>query len=479
MVHIPLPGWAWNLERRKQWHAALDLWRKIDNIVILVELPPASVPEAVLLAENIPNLIWLTDSDRSDAMETRTHLETLRHARGNLVGAVLNRAPSMILSGRFARWFGCWAVFAALSLSTPGLLAQEDAPPYIKIDSRQDARPPATSPAPKPAAAASSTPTTPVTSAASVETKQDAPPPRSAFSVGASAQRAQWQQRLTLGPGDLLNLSLFGSPELAREEVPVGPDGRISFLEAQNVLAAGLTIDELRQRLGEELGKFRRSAQPMIQPAAYRSKKYFVLGKVVQKGAFTLDRPITVIEAVARARGLETGLADRNLVELTDLSRSFLARGGRHLPVNFEKLFLEGDLTQNVPLEPDDYLYFPAGELKEIYVLGEVMQPGANVFSEGAGALAAIAARGGFTERAWKKRLLVIRGSLNNPETFVVNAHDVLSAKAADFKLQPKDIVYVSSRPWIRAEELLDIAATAFVEAAVVTWVGVDVYSNK
>jgi len=462
LVHIPLPGWVWNLERRKQWHSALELWRKIDNIVILIELPPASVPEAVLLAENVPNLIWLTTSGRTDSMETRTQLETLRQARGNLVGAVLNRAPSSLFERRFSRWFGCWALFAALSLSaTPGLFAQSG-PPYANFEATP---PPALT-------------TPPASPPPRIEIDAGPAKPAGAFSVGSTKHRAAWQQRLTLGPGDLLNLSLFGAPEFTREEIPISPDGRISFLEAHNVQAAGLTIDELRERLTEELGRFRRSAQPIIQPSAFRSKKYFVLGKVVQKGVFTLDRPITIIEAVARARGLETGLADRNLVELADLSRSFLSRGGRHLPVDFEKLFLEGDLAQNIPLEPDDYLYFPATDLKEIYVLGEVEQPGASVFNTSTGALAAIAARGGFTDRAWKKKVLVIRGSLNKPDAFVVDANDVLSGKVADLKLQPKDIVYVSSRPWIRFEELLDTLGTAFVEAAVVTATGDRLYSD-
>src|SRR5204863_4178139 len=86
LVHIPLPGWTWNLERRKQWQGALNVWRKIDNVVILVELPPASVPESVLLASNLPNLVWLVESGKSEATETRAQLDTLRHARCNLVG---------------------------------------------------------------------------------------------------------------------------------------------------------------------------------------------------------------------------------------------------------------------------------------------------------------------------------------------------------------------------------------------------------
>ena len=117
-VHIPLPGWVWNLDRRKQWQDALAHWRAVDNLVILVELPPAHVPEAVLLGENLPNLVWLTGSGQADAAETRTQLETLRHARCNLVGAVLNREPATPLKNRFPRWMGCVAFALALSLTS-------------------------------------------------------------------------------------------------------------------------------------------------------------------------------------------------------------------------------------------------------------------------------------------------------------------------------------------------------------------------
>jgi hypothetical protein len=107
VVQIPLPGWVWNLERRKQWQSALKDWQRMGNVVILVELPPASIPETVLLAQELPNLIWLTDSARSQAAETRTQLETLRHARCRLVGAVLNRAPAELVRNRLARWLPC------------------------------------------------------------------------------------------------------------------------------------------------------------------------------------------------------------------------------------------------------------------------------------------------------------------------------------------------------------------------------------
>src|ERR1700720_1641731 len=51
----------------------------------------------------------------------------------------------------------------------------------------------------------------------------------------SASKRAHWAEHLTLGAGDTLNLSLFDMPETARTEVPVGPDGRLTFLQARDI----------------------------------------------------------------------------------------------------------------------------------------------------------------------------------------------------------------------------------------------------
>src|SRR5439155_15754307 len=322
VVHIPLPGWVWNYERRKEWHTALQHWYKIENVVILVELPPASVPEAVLLAEHVPQLVWLSGGE-ADPAQTRKELETLRHARCNLVGAVLNRETVPVVRKNLLQW----TVGVALLLA-PGAFGAQAAD------------------------AAAPDPAQPVVKS---ETKN--PETKQSFSVPTSRRRAPWQERLTLGPGDVLNFSLFGQKELTRYAIAIGPDGRVNYLQAQDILAAGLTVDELRARIDAALAAYYTAPRTIIAPVAYNSKKYFLLGGVVQKGVFSLDRPTTIIEAVARARGLETGLQERSLVEIADLQRTFLVRHGQRMSVDFEKLFLRGDLSQNVALEPEDYLY--------------------------------------------------------------------------------------------------------------------------
>lgn len=442
VVHIPLPGWVWNLERRKQWQNALNQWRKVDNLVIFVELPPASIPEAVLLGSNLPNLLWLAEGGTAEAAETRVQLQTLRDARCNLVGAVLNRESGKSIKQRFPRWLGCLAVFALFGASA--------------AEAQFTNQPLATEPPPGE-----------IDEASALQTNRS-------FSVVGPDQRAEWQKHLTLGPGDVITLGLYGEPLLSRTEVTIAPDGRVTYLEAQNLLATGLTVDELRAKLDEEIGKYRRAARTIITPVSYRSKRYYMLGKVVQRGAYVLDRPTTVIEALARAHGLENGMVDNNTVDLADLSRSFVMRGGQRIPLDFEKLF-QGDLSQNVQIEPGDYLYFPSADVQQVYVLGEVGLPGPVVYRPDSTVLAAISARGGFNERAFKSRVLVVRGSINHPEGFAVDTMATTAGRLPDFKLEPKDIVYVSHRPFYRVEDLLDLATTAFLQSVVSAWVSTDV----
>jgi protein involved in polysaccharide export with SLBB domain/capsular polysaccharide biosynthesis protein len=466
VVHIPLPGWVWNLERRKQWREALNHWRKIDNLVILVELPPACVPEAVLLGSNLPNLVWLSDSGKADAGETRLQLNTLRDARCNLVGAVLNREQSVPLRKRFPRWIGC-AMIASAFVSAAAAQNMPLAQRQLHGTKVSPVEVAAAQPVNR-GPSFSELPAEPPEPALALQTNL-------AFSVVNPSQRAGWQQHLTLGPGDVLNLGLYGAPEMARAEVSIGPDGRISYLEAQDVRADGLTIDELRAALDKELANYRRAPRTMLTLVAFRSKRYYILGKVMTKGVYTLDRPMTVLEAVARAHGLENGLVDRNVVDLADLQKSFLARGGKRYPLNFEKLFQDGDLSQNIPIEPGDYIYFPSTDIKEVYVVGEVRLPGAVTFNPDMTIMAAITERGGYSERAYKTKVVVVRGSLNNPQLFGVNTHAILDGKELDFKLQPRDIIYVNSRPFIKVEELADLAATAFIQSLITSWVGIDI----
>lgn len=293
--------------------------------------------------------------------------------------------------------------------------------------------------------------------------------------VTRPAPGVSWTEEYTVGAGDIFNIELYGKPETKRLAIPIQPDGTITFMQAQNINVQGMTIEGMRAELQKTLGSFYKNSEVIVQPVSLTSKRYFILGRVVQKGAFVLDHPITIVEAVAAAHGFETSILDPNTAGIADLSRSFVVRNGEKLDVNLEKLFLEGDFSQNRQIEPNDYLFFPSAENKEVYVLGAVNRPGKVDFLPGTSTMGAIASAAGFTTDAFRDNVLVIRGSLNNPETIVVDCNNILKGRDRDLKLQPKDIIYVSTRPWKIAEDLLDVASRAFVASVVNTWAGKNV----
>lgn len=447
IIHLQPLDWVWKVECREQWREAMRQCREVDNLVVLVDLPPVSEEECLLLSEDLSQVIWLCGQHQAHMNETKTHVEMLRCSRTGLVGAVMNHSPSKrTAAGRCSLFFALAAL--AFSLWSHVGFAQSNA--------AGQAAAPATPPAGN-------------------QTNLQ-------FSVIGPAQMAQWQTQLTVGPGDVFDISLYQQPETLRTSQAIGPDGRLNYLQARDVMAAGLTIDQLRDELEKVLSRYIRPPfRVIIVPRAFLSKKYYVLGNVVRKGVFPLDRPMTVLESIAAAGGFVATPVARNTHMMADLSRSFLIRnnGGtngfsRH-NINFENLFLRGDLSQNIPLAPEDYLYFPPLDLPEVYVLGEVLRPGVVTYAPGTTLVKAIASQGGFTPNAFRQRVLVVRGSINAPERFVISVTKIIDAKAPDFKLEPRDIVYVSRKPWAFAEELTELAINEFLRAAVTAWTGENV----
>jgi len=99
-----------------------------------------------------------------------------------------------------------------------------------------------------------------------------------------------------------------------------------------------------------------------------------------------------------------------------------------------------------------------------------VRAPGSQGYNPNLSVTGAIALRGGFTDSAFRDRVLVLRGSIEHPQHFVIDVNKTLRGTQRDFHLEPKDVIYVNARPWQFAEELMDTAISAFTTAATTTW---------
>ena len=176
-------------------------------------------------------------------------------------------------------------------------------------------------------------------------------------------------------PGDQLDLRLYGFPEHDRTGVKVDPSGCVSWLGLEPLPVSGQTVEAVRAAFEQQLKPLFRYPRVICKPRLLVGHRYHLLGKVVDRGSYPLDRPLTLLDAISRARGIETGLQNGTTIEIADFNHSFLIRNGQRIPIDFQALIQGGDLRYNIHVWPGDLIYFPSALSSEIYVLGNVPLP--------------------------------------------------------------------------------------------------------
>ena len=273
-----------------------------------------------------------------------------------------------------------------------------------------------------------------------------------------------------IGPGDRLEVETMGDVA-SRATVTVGPDGKIYFDILPGIDVWGLTLAEASDHIGLEFKRFVREkpAVSVILRAA-ASQQVWALGRLGSPGAYAMDGPKSLLDLVVEAGGLGVNTpVGGTASEDADLSRSFLIRDGHMVPVDFQRLLREGDLSQNVYLQAGDFVYVPPLRSSQVHVLGAVLQPRSERMAGALTVVEAIALAGGTVPEACLSNVAILRGSLAHPQIAIVAINLVLVGKAPDVRLEPGDIVYVPFTP----ERVLERYATLILDTFVRT-VGVN-----
>jgi len=251
-----------------------------------------------------------------------------------------------------------------------------------------------------------------------------------------------------LGPGDVLEIEVAGGVA-TQAPVTVGPDGRIYYDILPGIDVWGLTLPEARDRLADAWGRYVRE-KPVVTLVlrSVASQKIWVLGRLNSPGVYALGGPTSLLDAVAGAGGLGVSTQPGgSYSEAADLSRSFLVRGGHRVPVDFARLLQGGDLSQNVYLQPDDFIFVPSYRSAEVHVLGAVLQPRSERMGGALTVVQALALAGGTVPGACLPNVAILRGSLAHPQIAIVAVNRVLKGQAPDVRLEAGDIVYVPYTP--------------------------------
>lgn len=158
----------------------------------------------------------------------------------------------------------------------------------------------------------------------------------------------------TIGPNDVLTISVWQEKDLSAT-LPVRPDGKISLPLIGQVQASGYTPLEFQQVLTEKLKTYIDHPRVTVVVDKVLSRTYNVLGKVIKPGAYPLDQPTTVLDALALAGGP---------AEFANTKKIYVLRykkdGSRWIyPFNYKQV-IKGHLPwENIRLQPGDTVVVP------------------------------------------------------------------------------------------------------------------------
>ena len=156
-----------------------------------------------------------------------------------------------------------------------------------------------------------------------------------------------------IGPDDILTIFFWREKDLSAD-VTVRPDGKISLPLINDVMAAGLTPEQLRVVLTEAGSKFVEAPTVTIVVKEIHSRKVFITGQVVKPGPYPLMGPTTVLQLIAMAGGvLEYADSEDIVVLRTENGKPMSYR------VNYKELIRRRNLAQNLVLKPGDTIIVP------------------------------------------------------------------------------------------------------------------------
>ena len=287
-----------------------------------------------------------------------------------------------------------------------------------------------------------------------------------------------------LGPGDVLQITVWDHPELAAalgqqvqdnkaadpgQGFVIDDRGNLSFPYLSHPIhAAGQTISDVQREVRKDLSREFKEPQVTVRVASYRSAQVYVDGEVRAPGgqAFN-DIPMTLTEAINRAGGF-TSNADRAHLTLT--------RNGTSYPIDLTQLIAAGKNPQDIMLKPGDMLRVTGRDQNQAYVMGEVNKPtAATPTTDGKLKLGEALSQAGFINQgtANARPLYVIREQDGKPQVYHLDSASPVSMLLANqFNLQPKDVVYVDNGPLVRFNRVLSLllpAINAGLTAAIVT----------
>ena len=235
----------------------------------------------------------------------------------------------------------------------------------------------------------------------------------------------------TIGPGDTVQVTVLGRPELSAAG-NVSGDGLVTAALVGAVPVLGLTPQQAAQRIARAYkdGQFLVDPQVTVTMTEYQSQQLSVLGEVTAPGRFPMRTRLSILDALALAGGIKaTGAQLAYILRPED---SVVTR----YEVDLDALLQAGAGQQYFELLAGDTVVVPKAEV--FYIYGEVKTPNAYPLKAGTTVIQALSLAGGLTDKGSDRRIDIKRRDANGRlQTVGASLND---------SLKPDDVVYIRER---------------------------------
>jgi polysaccharide export outer membrane protein len=225
---------------------------------------------------------------------------------------------------------------------------------------------------------------------------------------------------ILLGPGDVVRLSVYGSPDLSIE-TRVSENGNITVPLLGQVAVGGMPVAAAEKKVGDllEKGGYLKKAQVNMLITTLNSQQVSVLGQVNRPGRYPVEGKRKVLDLLALAGGIAADGGD-----LVSLVRTRNGKTTRET-IDVIDMVRKGELDHDYEVAAGDIIFVERAP--RAYVMGEVQRPGAFRIERGMTVQQAVSAGGGLTARGSNNGMRITRrDAAGNPTTVEVKASDLV-----------------------------------------------------
>ncbi|HSE26410.1 MAG TPA: polysaccharide biosynthesis/export family protein [Pyrinomonadaceae bacterium] len=273
-------------------------------------------------------------------------------------------------------------------------------------------------------------------------------PPSNQTMGGATA--AEENDQYVIGPGDVLDIRVFGRPQLTRDLVRVDTRGKIRMpLIEEEIQASCRSEASLAEYISAQYLKYVRRPQVDVFIREYNSQPVAIVGAVSKPGRFQLQRQVRLLELLTYAGG-PTEKAGRTIQvvhapnsQRCDNSETSTSDKESALSAYGLSDVLAGTDQSNPFVLPGDVV--SVLEADQIFVVGNVIRPSSIPLKEPLTVSRAIAMSGGVLPYTKMDQVRIIRqpaGDLPKQE-LIVDLKAIVKKNATDVVLQANDIIDV------------------------------------